>query len=422
LTGFASAFDPKALELMTPFRNVNTHLKRGRVINLMTEEPSPSSSSKWAYAFAAILIILLVNTGVFAVAFLSLQNQLETMETTLTEQSSEIQDLQNQLEIFEVIDQTGLMPWPTIYNQLKGSVVLIQTNLGLGSGFVYDTKGHIITNHHVIDGADTIQVTFLDGNITSASVVGMDIYSDIAVIKVDPEVTTLQPVVLGTSFDLTVGEPVAAMGNPFGLSDTLTVGIVSSLERTLDAAGGYVIIDIIQIDAAVNPGNSGGPLVNLHGQVVGVNTAIQSETGTFTGIGFAIPSDTVKREIDNLIESGDYKHPWLGVSVLEVNIALADAIGLEKPQGILVVEVTSGSPADLAGLRGGYEAAVVDGQDVTLGGDVIVEVDGLPVRTMADLVVYMERNTSPRDSVDLGIIRDGQELGVTVNLGERPLP
>jgi S1-C subfamily serine protease len=388
----------------------------------MTEEPSPSSSSKWAYAFAAILIILIVNTGVFAVAFLSLQNQLEDMETTVTEQSSEIQDLQNQLEIFEVIDQTGLMPWPTIYNQLKDSVVLIQTNLGLGSGFVYDTKGHIITNHHVIEGADTIQVTFLDGNITSASAVGMDIYSDIAVIKVDSEVTTLQPVVLGASSELTVGDPVAAMGNPFGLSDTLTVGIVSSLERTMDAAGGYVIIDIIQIDAAVNPGNSGGPLVNLHGQVVGVNTAIQSETGTFTGIGFAIPSDTVKREIDDLIESGDYKHPWLGISVLEVNIALADAIGLEKPQGILVVEVTSGSPADLAGLRGGYEATVVDGQEVTLGGDVITEVDGIPVITMADLVVYMERNTSPEDSVVLGIIRDGQELSLTVNLGERPLP
>jgi len=221
---------------------------------------------------------------------------------------------------------------------------------------------------------------------------------------------------------LTVGEPVAAMGNPFGLSDTLTVGVVSSLERTLDAAGGYVIIDIIQIDAAVNPGNSGGPLVNVKGQVVGVNTAIQSETGTFTGIGFAIPSDTVKREIDALIETGGYKHPWLGVTVLEVNIAIADAIGLEKPQGILVLDVTSASPAGLAGLRGGDEDFVVDGLEVTLGGDVITDVDGIPVITMDDLVVYMERNTSPGDSVVLGIIRDGQELGLTVTLGERPPP
>jgi S1-C subfamily serine protease len=388
----------------------------------MPEESSSSNSSKWTYAFAAILILLVINTAVFAVAFLSLQNQLEKMEASLTEQSSEIRDLQNRIEILDAVNQTGLMPWSTIYDQLKDSVVLIQTNLGLGSGFVYDIEGHIITNHHVIEDADTIQVTFLDGNITSANVIGMDIYSDLAVIKVDPEVTTLYPVVLGSSSDLTVGEPVAAMGNPFGLSDTLTVGIVSSVERTLDAAANYVIIDVIQIDAAVNPGNSGGPLVNLKGQVVGVNTAIQSETGTFTGIGFAIPSDTVKREIDDLIETGTYKHPWLGVSALDVNIAIADAIGLEKPQGVLIVDVTEGSPADEAGLRGGDQNVTLAGQVITIGGDVITGIDGLPTRRMADLVVYMERNTSPGDSVVFEIIRDGEERSLEVTLGERPLP
>ena len=388
----------------------------------MPEDQSPSSSNKWAYAFAAILIILIVNTGVFAVAFLNIQNQLETMDASLAEQSSEIQDLQNQLEIFDAIDQTGLMPWPTIYNQVKDSVVLIQTNLGLGSGFVYDTKGHIITNHHVIQGADTIQVSFLDGNISSASVVGMDIYSDLAVIKVDPEVTTLYPVVLGSSSELAVGVPVAAMGSPFGLSDTLTVGIVSSLERTLTAAENYVIIDVIQIDAAVNPGNSGGPLVNIYGQVVGVNTAIESETGTFTGIGFAVPSDTVKREVDDLIATGSYAHPWLGVSARDVNIVIADAIGLEKPQGVLVVDVTEGSPADQVGLRGGDQNVTLDGQVIPIGGDVITGIDGLPMRRLTDLVVYMERNTSPGDSVVFEIIRDGQELSLTVTLGERPLP
>jgi S1-C subfamily serine protease len=389
---------------------------------LMPEESSPSSSSKWAYAFAAILILLIVSTAVFAVAFLNIQNQLEEMEASIVEQSSEIQDLQNQIEILDTINQTGLIPWSTIYNQLKDSVVLIQTNLGLGSGFVYDIEGRIVTNHHVIEDASTIQVTFLDGNVTSASVVGMDIYSDIAVIKVDPEVTTLQPVVLGASSDLTVGDPVAAMGNPFGLSDTLTAGIVSSVERTLEAAGNYVIIDIIQIDAAVNPGNSGGPLVNLHGQVVGVNTAIQSETGTFTGIGFAIPSDTVKREIGDLIETGTYKHPWLGVSALDVNIAIADAMGLEKPQGVLVVEVTEGSPADQVGLRGADQNVTLDGEVTPIGGDVITGIDGLSTGRMADLVVYMERNTSPGDSVVFEIIRDGEEISVEVALGERPLP
>ena len=381
-----------------------------------------ASGSKWKFAFTLILVIFVLNTGVLLVAFINQQNMLESIQTTLNEQSTEIQDLQNQLEIVDAIGNSGVTPWPTIYNQLKDSVVLIQTDLGLGSGFVYDKQGHIVTNHHVIDDAETIQVTFLDGNITLATVVGMDIYSDLAVIKVDPKGATLNPVVLGSSSDLNVGEPVAAMGNPFGLSDTLTVGIVSSLQRTLDATGGYVIIDIIQIDAAVNPGNSGGPLVNMKGQVVGLNSAIQSETGTFTGIGFAIPSDTVKREIDDLIENGEYSHPWLGISALEVNIALADAIGLEKPQGLLVVNVTSGSPADKAGVRGGSQVTIIDGLEFNLGGDVITEVDGVPVITMADLAVYLERNTKPGDSIELGVIRDGQQLMLMVKLGERPLP
>jgi S1-C subfamily serine protease len=387
----------------------------------MSEEYKPSSS-RWNYVFTAVLILIIVNTGVFIVAFWGLQNQLGDMEASLAEQSNEIQDLQNQIEILNIINQTGLMPWSTIYNQLKDSVVLIQTNLGLGSGFVYDTEGHIITNHHVIDGADTIEVTFLDGNISSATVVGMDVYSDIAVIKVDSQVTTLQPVVIGASSALAVGEPVAAMGNPFGLSDTLTVGIVSSLGRTLEAAGNYVIIDVIQIDAAINPGNSGGPLVNAKGQVVGVNTAIQSETGTFTGIGFAIPSDTVKREIDELIETGSYEHPWLGVSALDVNIAIADAIDLEKPQGVLIVDVTDGSPADQAGLRGATENVTIDGQTIPIGGDVITGIDDVTISRMTDLVVYMERNTSPGDQVVFEVIRDGEKTSVEATLGERPLP
>ena len=314
------------------------------------------------------------------------------------------------------------MPWPTIYDQLKSSVVLIQTDLGLGSGFVYDEKGHIITNYHVIEDAGTIQVTFLDGSITSADIIGTDPYSDLAIIRVDSQDVTLEPVVLGVSSDLSVGEPVAAMGNPFGLSDTLTVGIVSALERTMEAAGNYVIIDIIQIDAAVNPGNSGGPLVNIKGQVVGVNTAIQSETGSFAGIGFAVPSDTVKREIDDLIETGTYEHPWLGVSALDVTLTIADAIDLENPQGVLVIEIVDGSPAEVAGLRGSDEDVIVDGQEIPIGGDVITEVDGRPVRRLTDLVVYMERNNRPGDSADLVIIRDGQDISLTVNLGERPPP
>lgn len=381
-----------------------------------------SAKSKWNHVFTAVLIMLIVNTGVFIAGFWSSQNQLETMEKTIAEQNTKIQDLENQLEIFDVIDDTGLMPWPTIYNQLKDSVVLIETDLGLGSGFVYDNQGHIVTNYHVIEAAETIEVTFLDGNITSAEIIGLDIYSDLAVIKVDPQITTLNPVVLGSSSELIVGEPVAAMGNPYGLSDTLTVGIVSSLQRSLEATGGYLIIDIIQIDAAINPGNSGGPLVNLQGQVVGLNTAIQSETGSFTGIGFAIPSDTIKREIEALIETGNYKHPWLGISGLGVNLALADAIGLDKPIGILVIDVTSGSPADFAGIRGSTETGFVDGQEVPLGGDVIIKIDGLQIISMNELAIYMEQNTSPEDSVVFTIIRDGEEMNITATLGLRPQP
>jgi S1-C subfamily serine protease len=388
----------------------------------LTYEEYQPSLSKRSYVLTAVLIILIVNMGAFIATFWGLQSQLEDMETTLAEQNNEIRNLENQIAILDANNQTGTISWSTIYNLLKDSVVLIQTNLGLGSGFVYDTEGHIITNHHVIEDAETIEVTFLDGNITSATVVGMDIYSDVAVIKVDSQVTKLQPVVVGASSDLVVGEPVAAMGNPFGLSDTLTVGIVSALEREMEAAGKYVIIDVIQIDAAINPGNSGGPLVNSKGEVVGVNTAIQSETGTFTGIGFAIPSDTVKREIDELIETGSYKHPWLGVSALNVNIAIADAIGLDKPQGVLLVNVTEGSPAEQAGLMGADQEIMVEGQTIPIGGDVITGIDDVATIRMTDLVVYMERNTSPGDLVVFEIIRDGDIRNIEVTLGERPLP
>jgi S1-C subfamily serine protease len=386
------------------------------------ESPQPSVSNKRSYTLAIIIIILIANTAIFALAFLNLKNQLEDMQATISEQNSEIQDLQNQIEILDITDQTGLNPWPTIYGQLKNSVVLIETDLGLGSGFVYDESGHIITNYHVVENASAIQITFLDGATTSADVVGTDPYSDIAVIKLDQQVTTLQPVVLGNSSNLMVGEPVAAMGNPYGLSDTLTVGVVSSQGRSIEAPSDYVIIDIIQLDAAINPGNSGGPLVNVKGQVVGVNTAIQSETGSFVGIGFAIPSDTIEREVNDLINTGTYVHPWLGISGLEVSLAIADEIGLENPQGVLVVDVTVGGPADLAGLRGSDHEETIDGQTIPLGGDVIIEVDGRPVRSITDLSVYMERNTNPGDTVDLVIIRNGQEMSLTVTLGERPLP
>jgi S1-C subfamily serine protease len=389
----------------------------------MTEQPESPSSKKWVYAFTLTLTVLILNTGIFTVTYLQTKRQLSTFETSLADQKVRLQDLQQQIEILDYINQTCLSPWPKIYDQIKHSVVLIETNLYLGSGVVYNHEGYIITNYHVIEGATTIQVTFLDGSVTLASIVGEDPYSELAVIKVSPaEVTELYPVVLGSSSNLTVGEPVAAIGNPWGLSDTITVGIVSSVEREMEAPGGYLIVDIIQADAAINPGNSGGPLVNLRGQVVGINTAIISGSDDFAGVGFAIPSDTIKREISDLIATGGYKHPWVGISGIDVTYAIAQRIGLDKPQGILVVDVVPGSPAD-GRLRGGAETVLIDGRLIRIGGDVIIGVDGLPVRKLSDLSLYTERNKRPGDNITLTIIRNGQSPSeVDLTLGERPPP
>jgi S1-C subfamily serine protease len=372
-----------------------------------------TSSAKWKYASVALVALLVISSVLFYYAYLDISSQLSDTQRQLA-------NLNNKLQIIEYLNKTSSLPLPQIFDALQHSVVLITTNLGQGSGFVYDDAGHIITNHHVIEDAASIRVTFIDGNVTEAHVVGDDPYSDLAIVKVTPSIATLHPVVLGNSSDLIVGEPVVAIGNPFGLSDTMTAGIVSQLGRELSAPGGYVIIDVIQVDAAINPGNSGGPLVNMNGEVVGVNTAILSETGTFAGIGFAIPSDTVKRELPSLLETGAFAHPWIGIRGLDVNLDIADEMDLEKVQGFLIFEVLADSPAEEAGLRGGDRTIMIGGQEVVLGGDVIIGVDGLSARNLNDLVVYIERNKRPGDTVDLRIIRDGEEITILLTLGERP--
>lgn len=373
----------------------------------MNEQPLSPPSDKWKYAFFITFIILILSSGIYLITYIKFQNQHSILQKSVANQNQQLQDLQQQVDIIEYINQTNLMPWPEIYNQIKNSIVLIQTDIGLGSGFIYDNEGHIITNFHVIEDATSIYVTFLDGNISYASIVGEDPYSDLAVIKVNQYITTLHPVVLGNSSALVVGESVAAIGNPFGLSDTITAGIVSAKDRELQAPGGYLIVDIIQVDAAVNPGNSGGPLVNLKGQVIGINTAIISGSGNFAGVGFAIPSDTTLREIDDLIETGTYKHPWLGIAGVDVDLSVAQDIGLEKPIGFLITLVNSNSPAEEAGLQ---------------SGDVIVGVDYHIVRKLSDLTIYIERNKRPGDQITLNIVRNGQTQSLDLTLGERPLP
>lgn len=296
-----------------------------------------------------------------------------------------------------------------IFELVKDSVVLIKTKIqtvsGLqdhaqGSGFVYDQNGHIITNNHVIEDADEISVTFTSGNTTKATLIGTDLYSDIAVIKVSSE--TVSPVVLGNSSALIIGEPIVAIGNPFGLSGTVTAGIISQVSRDLSSPGGYRIVDVIQLDAAINPGNSGGPLVNMMGEVVGMNTAIVSGS---TGVGFAIPSDTIQRELPSLIANGHYLHPWIGIKGYDIDSDTATSIGLNYTNGILVSEVVFGGPAGTAGVQ---------------GNDVIVAVGGVRVRDFNDLSLYLERNTQPGDTVIMTIIRNQQKLFLHVVIGERP--
>ncbi len=294
-----------------------------------------------------------------------------------------------------------------------------QTN-GLGSGFVFDKKGHIITNAHVVDEAKKVVVTFLDGRSYNAEIIGTDEFTDLAVIKVNADSTLLQPLSLGDSSNLKVGESIAAIGNPFGLSGSMTSGIVSQLGRLLPSGSGYSIPDVIQTDAAINPGNSGGPLLNMRGEVVGINTAIQSTTGEFTGVGFAIPSQTVVKIIPALIEKGEYKHPWIGISGRDIDPDLAKVLGLKDAVGFLVITVVENSPASKAGLMGSEKTTEVEGVNYSIGGDIILSVDEIKVRKIADILIYLQRAKSVGDDMVLEILRDNRTTNITVILQERP--
>ncbi len=294
-----------------------------------------------------------------------------------------------------------------------------QTN-GLGSGFVFDKKGHIITNAHVVDEAKKVVVTFLDGRSYNAEIIGTDEFTDLAVIKVNADSTLLQPLSLGDSSNLKVGESIAAIGNPFGLSGSMTSGIVSQLGRLLPSGSGYSIPDVIQTDAAINPGNSGGPLLNMRGEVVGINTAIQSTTGEFTGVGFAIPSQTVVKIIPALIEKGEYKHPWIGISGRDIDPDLAKVLGLKDAVGFLIITVVENSPASKAGLIGSEKTIQVEGIDYLIGGDIILSVDEIDVRKIADILIHLQRAKSVGDEMVLEILRDNRTTDITIILQERP--
>jgi S1-C subfamily serine protease len=300
-----------------------------------------------------------------------------------------------------------------------------QYQSGLGSGFVWDQKGHIVTNNHVVSGADKIEVTFSDGTIVPATLVGADPDSDLAVIQVDVAKVQLHPVQLADSSAVKVGQLAIAIGDPFGLEGTMTTGIISAVGRSLPAdetaTQSYTIPDIIQTDAPINPGNSGGVLVDANGHVLGVTSAIESPVRANAGIGFAIPSAIVNNVVPVLIQDGRYVHPWLGISGTNLVPELATAMNLDASQhGALVEEVMSNSPAEQAGLQGSDKQVTIEGQTTTVGGDVITAIDNQPVTGMDDLIAFLASSTKVDQKVTLTILRNGKDKSVDVILAARP--
>jgi len=327
-------------------------------------------------------------------------------------------------------EQEGLV---ALYQNVSPGTVAIITDTGQGSGFVYDGMGNIVTNYHVIEGANTVEVRFTSGYMAYGEVIGTDLDSDLAIVKVDAPASELRPLPLGDSSTLQVGQTVVAIGNPFGLNSTMTVGIISALGRTLDSiheAGGgsfFTAGDIIQTDAAINPGNSGGPLFNTNGEVIGVNRAIRTTNFTEngepvnSGIGFAISVNMIKRVVPVLIEKGKYDYPYLGISAMPsetLTLPVVEALGLKSFTGAYVTDVVNGGPADQAGIIPGREETGI--QNLLGGGDLIVGIDGRAVRTFDEMLAYLITNKGPGDSVVLQVLRGAERVDVTIVLGSRP--
>lgn len=340
----------------------------------------------------------------------------------------------------------GLLRWERrasqVHRDVEPSVVNITSTVvtetffgeraqeGTGSGFVYDDDGRIITNHHVVQNASQIEVTFPDGSIATAEVIGTDPLNDLAVIDVDDiPADQLHPVEMGDSSQLMPGQLAIAIGNPFGQFErTITMGVVSALDRTINREGQRPIFGLIQTDASINRGNSGGPLLNSRGKVIGITTAIYSPSGGSVGIGFAVPADTVAQEVPVLIERGRYPHPWVGITTppfpltpdLAERLRRGADLDLGADRGVFVIEATPGGPADQAGIQGADRAIRVGNRKVPIGGDIITAVDGVEVASHEDIIRYLETETEVGQTVTLTLVRDGQQMTADVTLQERP--
>lgn len=339
-----------------------------------------------------------------------------------------------QVTMTQLLPASGQIDPVAIYGEANGSVVTVQgvtvdqtgpvpalaTALGTGFTVFYDNSYYIVTNFHVVDGLMNATVTFSNGDSYPAKVVGSDAYSDLAIVTVNSSPAEFHPLQLGVSSSLKVGESVVAIGNPYGYSGTITVGIVSQVGRTLqeDTSSGFAIADTIQFSAPINPGNSGGPLLNVDGLVVGITTAVASGS---QGLGFAIPSDTISRELPFLVKDGSYdKHPYLGVGLADMNYQLSQAMQTSTTWGVLIEDTVPGAPADKAGLRGGTQNVTIEDSQYTIGGDIIVSLDGNKIVNYDALSAYMERHAVPGQTIQVGIIRSGHQMTIPVQIGTRP--
>ncbi|MCB0103137.1 MAG: trypsin-like peptidase domain-containing protein [Anaerolineales bacterium] len=363
---------------------------------------------------------------------------LATPELTTTDSTVETAPADaTSVDVPVSVNPAGQEALVTLFEKVSPGTVAIFTATGQGSGFVYDNQGHIVTNFHVVSQTedkpvDVVEVRFPSGYMVYGSVIGIDLDSDIAVVKVEAPAEELKPLPLGDSSQLKVGQTVVAIGNPFGLENTMTVGIISALGRTLDsqhaATSSGVFFsagDIIQTDAAINPGNSGGPLFNILGDVIGINRAIRTTSYTDTGeplnsgIGFAISINIVKRVVPVLIETGKYDYPYLGISSSSsLNLAAVEALGLPQYTGAYITSVVKGGPADQAGIKAG--TTPTNYPTLLAGGDLIIAIDGREVRVFDDLLAYLVSNKGPGDTVVLTVLRGSEKLDILVTLGSRP--
>lgn len=385
--------------------------------------PSPAPRRRTRVAVGVVLVAALAGGAVGAVGTSSLSSQGTETTTVVreapTQEATPAASTGESLSVSEIYREVadGVVEIAVTSSAGEGPFGEGGTQRGQGSGFVYDDAGHVITNYHVVEGATEVEVTLADGSTHPARVVGSDASTDVAVLEVDAPDGALVPLAIGDSDALEVGEPVVAIGSPFGLDATVTAGIVSALERRIASPNGFAIDDAIQTDAAINQGNSGGPLLNAQAEVVGVNSQIETESGGNVGIGFAVPTSTVREVVSQILESGSVEHAYLGVGVQTIPADVAEQLGATA--GVALTEVREGGPAAAAGLQAATGSQTIDGVPYPTGGDVVTEVEGTAVATAEELQDAIAEQAAG-DEIELTVLRDGETQTVAVTLGTRP--